>query len=105
MSSRWVAGVLLLGAFALGTGASVEGVQRAREWQRAGDLAAAGKMWDAAYQIYTKIAETFPDTRHGQTAARRAREMRAKMLSPARSSAREDPFSWIGEALDFVIFP
>ena len=105
MRSRWVTLVLLLGVFALGTGASIDGVQSAREWQHAGDLAEAEKMWDAAYQFYTKVAETFPDTRHGRVAAARAREMRAKMLVPARSSGRGDPVSWFDEILDFVLFP
>ena len=105
MRSRWIVGVLLLGAAVLGTGASTQGLDQAREWQHAGDVAEAGKMWDVAYAFYRKIAETFPDTRHGRTAARRAREMRVKMLAPARPSGREDPFSWVGEVLDFVIFP
>ncbi len=105
MHSRGIAAVLLLGAVALGTGASTEAVKQAQEWKRSGDVAQAGQMWDAAYGFYSKIAETFPDTRHGRAAAARAEEMRTKMLAPARSSAREDAFSWIGEVLDFVIFP
>ena len=105
MRSHWVTLVLLLGAFTLGTGASIDGVQSAREWQHAGNLAEAGKMWDAAYQFYAKVAETFPDTRHGRVAAARAREMRAKMLAPARCPGKGDAVSWFDELLDFVLFP
>ena len=94
-----------MGAFALGTGASTQAVDQAREWQHSGDVAQSGRMWDAAYAFYSKVAETFPGTRHGRTAARRAREMRVKMLAPARSPATEDPFSWVGEVLDFIVFP
>lgn len=105
MRSRVITLGLLLGVFALGTGASTEGVQQAREWQQAGDVARAGKMWDAAHQFYSRIAETFPDTRHGRVAARRARQMRANLLAPDRSPASADPMSWLGEVIDFVIWP
>lgn len=105
MRSRVIALGLLLGALALGTGASPEGVQQARDWQNAADVARAGEMWDAAYQFYAQVAETFPDTRHGRVAARRARQMRAQMLAPDRSPASEDPVLWVGEIIDFVVWP
>ena len=105
MRSRVITLGLLLGVFALGTGASTEGIKQAQDWQYYGDVARAGKLWGPAYAFYTKIAETFPDTRHGRVAARRARQMRANMLVPDRSPASEDPMSWLGEVFDFVIWP
>lgn len=105
MRSRWITWGLLLGVFALGTGASVDGVQQAREWQHAGDIARAKQQWDAAHVFYSKVAETFPDTQHGRVAARRVRQMRAQMVAPDRSPASEDPLSWVGEFLDFLLWP
>ncbi len=105
MHSRVITLGLLLGALALGTGASTEGVQQARDWQYQADVARAGKMWDAAYQFYARIAETFPDTRHGRVAARRARQMRAQMVAGDRPPSSEDPVSFIGEIVDFVVWP
>lgn len=105
MRSRWITGVLLMGAVALGTGASTEGVRQAREWQHHGDSARAGRMWDAAHLFYNKVAKTFPDTPHGRVAARRVRQMRAQMVSPARSPASDDPLAWLGELVDFLLWP
>lgn len=105
MRSRGVTWGLLLGVLALGMGASPEGIQRAREWQHAGDIARARQQWDAAYIFYARVAETFPDTRHGRVAARRVRQMRAQMVAPDRSPASDDPLSWMGELLDFLLWP
>ena len=105
MRSRWVTLCLLMGAFALGTGASTEAVQQARDWQYNAEIARAGKLWGPAYAFYAKIAETFPDTRYGWVAARRARQMRARMLAVDRAPASEDPISWLEEAIDFVVWP
>ena len=105
MRSRVITLGLLLGVFALGTGASTDGVQQARDWQYYADTARAGKLWGPAYAFYAKIAETFPDTRHGRIAARRARQMRAQMAAADRSPASEDPISWLEEAIDFVVWP
>ncbi len=103
-SNRWV-WMGLAAVLMLGTGASTEGVQQARLWQWEGDVALAGQQWDVAYSSYMKIATAFPDTRHGRRAAARARSIRARMLSPDRSPASENPFSWIGELIDFVTWP
>ena len=105
MRSRVITLGLLLGVFALGTGASTEGVQQARHWQYYADVARAGKLWGPAYAFYSKVAEIFPNTRHGRIAARRARQMRAQMLAADRSPASEDPMSWLGEVIDFVVWP
>ena len=89
----------------LGTGASAAGVQQAREWQREADVARAGRQWDIAYTAYLKIATTFPNTPHGRLAAGRVREIQSQMLSPARSSASENPGSWLQEIVDFLVWP
>lgn len=105
MYSRVITLSLLLGVLTLGTGASPEGVQQARDWQSQADVARAGKMWDAAYQYYAQMAETFPGTRYGRLGARRARQMRAQMVTPARSPASEDPGMWLEEIVDFFVWP
>ncbi|MBI3323350.1 MAG: hypothetical protein HYZ95_02675 [Candidatus Omnitrophica bacterium] len=105
MRSRWITWGLLMGVFALGTGASTEGIQQAQDWQHAGDIARAREQWDAAYIFYAKVAEVFPDTAHGRVAARRVRQMRAQMVSPARSPGSDDPLAWIGELVDFLLWP
>ena len=108
MRTNWVTLGLLAGIVMLGTGASPETVVQAREWQRQGDIAGAahaGGMDDVAYMAYSKIAQIFPDTRHGRVAARHAREMRAKLLTPQRSPASDDSGSWLEELVDFFLWP
>lgn len=95
----------LAAVMVLGTGASPSGVQQAREWQQEGDVAMAGHQWDIACSAYEKIATTFPNTRHGRRAEARLQVVREKMLSPARSPTSENPFSWIGELIDFLVWP
>ncbi len=108
MRTNWVTLGLLAGIVMLGTGASPETVVQAREWQREGDVARAtntGGMDEVAYVAYSKIAQTFPDTRHGRVAAGRASEMRARLLTPQRSPASDDPGSWLEELVDFFLWP
>lgn len=105
MRLTWMRGLLLAGVAVLGTGASVEGVKEARQWKFEGDIARTHGQWEAAYLAYARIAEAFPDTRHGRAAAKRARAIEAKMSSPARSPADENPASWLGEFFDFLLWP
>ena len=105
MRSDIVIGGLLLAVVGLATGASLEGVQQARSWQRRGDIARANQQWDAAYAFYTRAAETFPGTPHGRVARARAREARAYLLRPQRPSSNETPASWVGELIDFLTWP
>ena len=105
MRTNWVTLGLLAGIVMLGTGASPEAVVQAREWQRQGDITSAGGMDEVAYVAYSKIAETFPHTRHGRVAAGRASEMRARLLTLQRSPASDDPGSWLEELVDFFLWP
>ena len=105
MRAKWATWGLLLGLVTLGTGASAEGVQQARFWLRAGDIARSGGQWHVAYQYYNQAAETFPDTQHGKLANRRAYRMQRYLLAPDRAPFKEDPGSHIEEFLDFLIWP
>lgn len=104
-TNLWLTGGLLLGLWAFSTGASVEGVQQAREWQRAGDIAQAGHLWAVAYQHYDRIARAFPGTPHGRVASRRAYKMMRYLASPDRSPAAEDPGSLLEEFFNFLLWP
>ena len=105
MRSNWSALGLLAGIVMLGTGASPQGVVQAREWQREGDLASAGGLYEVAYVAYEKVAKTFPGTRHGRYAASRARAMQAALRQPARSPASEDARCWSADVVDFFLWP
>lgn len=105
MRPNWMIGILLAAAAFLSAGASPEGVQEARRWQLAGDVARAHEQWDVAYTYYTRIAETFPGTPHGRLAANRVVEARFHMLWPRRSPAEDSPASWLGEMIDFLTWP
>ena len=105
MGSKWMIGLLLAGLVGLGTGASMEGIGQARQWQRQADLAMAVGQWDAAYVFYRRIAEAFPESRHGRRAAGRARVLRERMLRPDRSPGEESPTVWTAELADFLTWP
>ena len=105
MRSAWVKGMLLAGVALLGTGASVEGIKEARQWQYQGDLARAHGQWEMAYLAYRQIADTFPNTRHGKLAAKRARVLEKRMRRIERSPAEEDAGYWVSEIFDFLLWP
>lgn len=105
MRTQWMTGILLMGALVFCTGASVDGIRQAREWQWAGDLAVANGHPVEAYYFYQKIADTFPGTPHGRRAEKWTKTMNTRALRPVRSPASEDPGSWVEEVLDFVSWP
>lgn len=97
----WLLGAVVLFACA----ASSEGVDQARQWQYQADVARAGGMDAIAYRFYRNVAEVFPNTPHGRSAAVRAAQMRGHLLWVDRSPASEDPESFLGEAIDFLVWP
>lgn len=106
MRPRGLSKVLLAGLVMLGTGAaSSDAVREAERWQHEADIARAGNFWHIAYQRYAQTAETFPGTPHGNTGAKRANQMRHWGVAPDRSSASEDPASWLTELFDFLTWP
>lgn len=105
MRSIWMTWASLLGLVIFATGASVEGVQEARRWQRYADNPIALEQWDASYVYYRRIAEVFPDTTHGRYAASRSRRMRGILLRPQRGSGEETGAAWMGEFIDFLTWP
>ena len=105
MRSRGMIGVLLIGAFVFCTGASVNGVRQARDWQYAGDLALANGQPVEAYFFHSKVAETFPGTPHARRAEKWTRTLNARLLRPIRSPASEDEGTWAEEIFDFLIWP
>ncbi len=105
MRSTWMTWASLLGLVIFATGASVEGLQEARRWQRYGDIPTALGQWDAAYVYYRRIAELFPDTARGRYAASRSRRMRSKLLRPERGPGEESGAAWVGEFIDFLTWP
>ena len=105
MRTQWMTGILLMGALLFCTGASVDGIRQAKEWQWAGDLALANGQPVDAYYFYRKVADTFPGTPHGRRAEKWSETLHTRLLKPVRSPASEDLVSWGEEALDFVIWP
>ena len=105
MRLRELTWMMLAGLLLVGTGASIEGVERAREWQWNGDVISAGGMWEYAYLYYRRNAETFSDTEHGKVSRARARTARHRALTPEHSPAIETPASWWQEMLDFITWP
>ena len=104
--SDWLKISLLAGVVMAGTGAAPsEGVRQADRWQREADLSRAQGQWDIAYDRYATTAETFPGTPHGKVGADRAAWMKSWGLQPDRSSASDDPISWLTELLDFFTWP
>ncbi len=102
---RAISMVLLTAAWIFNTGASLEGVREVREWKHAGDLASALNQPLVAYPFYERVAKALPGTRHGNLAAGRARTTRGKLLAPPAQPTSEDPSTFIGEVLDFLIWP
>ena len=105
MHSNGITGWLLGAVVLFACAASPEGVEQARQWQNQADLARAGGMDATAYRLYRKIAEVFPETPHGRSAAVRAAQMRSRLLWVDRSPASEDPGSFLEEAIDFLVWP
>lgn len=105
MRSRWMSGMLLVGALVFCTGASVNGVRQARNWQHAGDLALANGQPVEAIFFYNKITETFPGTPHARRAQKWTKTLNARLARPVRSSGSEDPGTWTEELFDFLIWP
>lgn len=105
MHSNRMSAALLAAVVLFACGASTEGVEQARQWMYQGDLARVGKLNDVAYQFYLKVAETFPNTPHGRSAAIRAEQMRRKALWVNSSPATETPENWVAEVFDFLIWP
>ena len=99
MNARFVTLSLLAGLLVLGTGASVDGVRQADDWQRAGDIALANHQPMFAYHFYKKNVETFPRTPHGRLAASRGNYCRQALRHPARVPSGE---SWLREIYDFL---
>ena len=99
MRAQWMTLGLLAGLLICGTGASVEGVRQAEEWQRTGDLALMNHQWEEGYIFYSKNVETFPRTRHGRLAAFRGNYVRGKLSNPSQMSIHED---WLGELYDIL---
>ena len=100
MGSRWAVGMLLAGIWVFGSGASVDGVREAREWQRAGDMARLFGQDAQAHHFYDKVATTFPGTVHGTYCAKRARATWGRLRAPDRSIALGD--NSIVELIDFL---
>jgi len=96
---------MLLAILFLGTGASLEGIREAREWEHAGDVAMAGELLPEAYHYYRKVAVTFPETRLGHRALAWAEYTRSRLTKPSRSPNSENPSSWLGEVVDFFTWP
>jgi hypothetical protein len=97
--------MLLVGALTFATGASIDGIRQAREWQYAGDIAMALDQPLVAHVFYEKVAKTFPNTTHGQLAQERLREIRALLREPAVSPAHEPPGTWEKDLTDFLTWP
>ena len=105
MRSRWMMLGGLMGICLFGTGASVEGIREARDWQRVADMALIGDRSEEAYCFYARIAETFPGTPHGRAAAKWAKGAKSQLLWPAHSPSRENLCSWTNELIDFFTWP
>lgn len=105
MRPDWLRLGLLAGLWALGAGASPQGVREADRLQREADVAVAGRQWDAAYPRYKLLADLFPGTPHGRLGNSRARRMQSWALTPDRSPASDDPVAWIEEIRDFFTWP
>lgn len=105
MRSRWMNGALLVGVLTFATGAAVDGIREAREWQYAGDIATALDQPLVASVFYEKVAKTFPNTTHGRLAQERLREIRALLREPAVSPVQEPPGTWKKELRDFLTWP
>jgi hypothetical protein len=99
MKPRWMTGLLLAGIWAFGSGASMDGVREAREWQHAGDVARLFGQDVVAYHFYDKVATTFPGTRHGRFCAKRARATWGQLRALDRTSALGE--GTLAEAIDF----
>lgn len=97
MRSRlWVC-ALLMGLMGLGTGASVEGVHQAEEWQQAGDLALHNDSLAIGSVYYTKVIETFPGTPHSKMAAWRGDYCQYRLRHPNHIPPGEN---WWAELYD-----
>lgn len=105
MRSNRMTGLVFAFTALLTCGASPEGVEQAKQWQYQADLARAGRMDGIAYRLYQAVAETFPDTPHGRSAAQRAAQMKARLLWVERSPSAEDPGSFLKEVFDFLTWP
>ena len=105
MRSRWISGVLLVGVFTFATGATMDGIREAREWQYAGDIAMAKNQPLVASIFYEKVAKIFPNTAHGRLAQERLSQIRALLREPAVSPAHEPPGTWEKELTDFLTWP
>ena len=100
MRSRRLGGWMLIAVWFFATGASVDGVREAREWQHAGDVARLFEQDAVAHQFYSKTAETFPGTTHGRYCRKRARSMWGKLRKIDRTSALGD--CTVAEMIDFL---
>jgi len=105
MRSRGTICLLLMGALVFCTGASVNGIRQARDWQYAGDLALANNQPVEAYFFNSKIAESLPGTPHARRAEKWTRTLNTRLARPVRSPASEDPGTWVEELFDFVSWP
>ncbi len=105
MRSRKMMWLLLGGLMLFGTGAAVDGVREARDWQWAADLARANHQPLEAYCYYVRTAQAFPDTPHGRLAAKRAERIHRELLKPQQSPAAETPCNWGEELVDFLTWP
>ena len=90
MRSRlWVL-VLLAGLMCFGTGASVNEVRQADEWQRAGDLAIQNDSVGIGSTFYAKVVETFPGTPHAKVAAYRGDYCQYRLRHPNHMPPEEN---------------
>ncbi len=105
MRSRWITGMLLVGTVACASGATVDGIQKAREWQHAGDIAMALDQPLVAAVFYEKVAKTFPGTAHGRLAEEQLSQIRKTVKEPAVSPAHEPPGIWEKDLTDFLTWP
>lgn len=96
----WMIGLLILG-----TGASSAGVRQAEQWHREAEVARSLEQWDIVYDRSLWAAQLFPGLPHGRMAVSLARQAKDRMLHPGRSSASDDPVSWVHEAMDLVTWP
>lgn len=103
MRSKGVTWGLLIGIVLLGTGASMDGLREARDWQYAGDIAAANGQPMVAYGFYEKSAHFFAGTPHGEWAAQQAMQMKEILKQPAISPGEDEP--WTVEFLDHFTWP
>ncbi len=103
MRSPWITLGLLLGMVMLATGASMDGVREARDWQYAADVAAAMGQPMVAYRFYEKSARVFAGTPHGEWAAQQAMKMKEILEQPAVSPGEDEP--WTVEFLDHFSWP